>query len=105
MLRISAERASARYRPSPVVRNSRSRSQTLRPWVAGSSSGCMCGSFQSSGSSWAIRWPRTRYMLIRLSTSICFCTWRLEPLDQVVDVAVVAGPARRARPSTWNTSS
>ncbi len=50
----------------------------------------MWGSDQSSGSRWAMRWPRTRYRLIRLSTSICFWAWTRGAVGEVVDVAVLA---------------
>ena len=56
----------------------------------------------ASGSRSAIRWPRTRYMLMRLWTWTCFAR-RCELVVDGVARPAASGPARRARPSTAKT--
>ena len=46
----------------------------VRPYVAGSSSTGVSGSFQWSGSRSAMRWPRTRCTRISFATAICLAS-------------------------------
>ena len=78
-----AERCISDVPPTPPVRNSRSRSQIVRPYVAGSSSTGICGSFQRSGSRSAMRWPRTRWTRISVATCICLCSIASSLFDRV----------------------
>ena len=86
--RRAARRAGRRARifslpATPPVRNSRSRSQIVSPYVGGSSSTGMTGSFQCSGSRSAMRWPRTRWTRISVATCICFCSIASSLVDRV----------------------
>ena len=58
--RSTSRRRIVRRPPIPAHGNSRSRSQIVRPWCTGSSSGWVFGSFSPSGSRFAMRCPRTR---------------------------------------------
>ena len=83
--------ACTRLPARPPVGNSRSRSQIVRPQLIGSSSSCVRGSFRPSGSRFAIRCPRTRYMLIRPLTASAFSTASIGSFERLV----VATPSGR----------
>ena len=61
----------------------------------GSSSAWMRGGSASSGSRWAIRWPRTRYMLMRVCTWTCFTRRWCSPVGDVGGRLRVGTPAHR----------
>ena len=70
--RSGRRRSSSPPPPSVPAGNSRSRSQIESPWWLMSSSGCVLGSRRPSGSRFASRWPRTRYMLMSWWTCTIF---------------------------------
>ena len=68
-------RSVAWSRPArPFVMNGRSRSHSVKPYVAGSRSGWYGTASTPSGFTSATRWPRTRYALMSCRTRACFST-------------------------------